>query len=75
MVIKKSPDYYVCSARGCDAEASGAIVWANPKIHFGRTKTWLCCPDHEEFLTNYLRSRNFPAEHITLTEFLAQGDG
>ncbi len=72
MAIKKGPEYLVCSARRCDLAATGAIIWSNPKIHFGRHKTWLTCDDHRQFLTDYLGYRNFPVEHLPLQEFLAR---
>lgn len=37
------------------------VIWHNPKIHFGREKTWLACEDHTDFLLEYLQIRGFPA--------------
>ena len=49
-----------CSRAGCDSLATALVVWANPKIHTdGRTKTWLACPEHIDFLREYLAARNF----------------
>ncbi|MWB98422.1 hypothetical protein GB864_07660 [Agromyces sp. MMS17-SY077] len=55
------PGYRQCSRAGCTAPAVHAVVWSNPKIHTdGRTKTWLACGEHLEFLTGFLSSRGFP---------------
>jgi len=36
------------------------VVWRNPKIHTdGRTKTWLACAEHVDFLRDYLAARDF----------------
>ncbi|MFY7819861.1 MAG: acetone carboxylase [Rhodoluna sp.] len=49
-----------CSRRGCSAEASTFIEWANPKIHTdGRVKVWAACAEHQEFLVDYLSARGF----------------
>lgn len=49
-----------CSRAGCSANAVKLIVWRNPKIHTdGRTKAWQACPEHLEFLREYLDSRGF----------------
>lgn len=52
----------VCSSRGCNNKGIYAIVWANPKIHTDRTKTWLACEEHKDFLTEYIALRSFPYE-------------
>jgi hypothetical protein len=47
-----------CSRAGCNNEASYSLIWSNPKIHTdGRTKTWLACNEHIDYLTEYLESR------------------
>jgi hypothetical protein len=52
-----------CSRAGCEAQANSVIVWRNPKIHTdGRTKSWSACPDHLQFLTEYLDARGFFVE-------------
>ena len=49
-----------CSRAGCSAAATHQVIWRNPKIHTDdRTKVWLACPDHLEFLTEYLSARGF----------------
>ena len=45
----------LCSARGCRALATWAIVWNNPKIHAAdREKIWAACDEHKHLLTDYL---------------------
>ncbi|MBB5631950.1 hypothetical protein BKA04_000173 [Cryobacterium mesophilum] len=51
-----------CSRAGCRAAASWSVVWRNPRIHAeDRTKVWLACDEHRDFLLDYLTSRGFPA--------------
>jgi hypothetical protein len=53
-------DLLQCSRAGCLAPATNKILWRNPKIHsLDRTKTWLACEDHLEFLVDYLDTRGF----------------
>jgi hypothetical protein len=48
----------VCSAKGCGATASYAVVWNNPKIHPPeREKTWMACEEHRQSLADYLAAR------------------
>jgi hypothetical protein len=50
-----------CSRAGCREQATWRVDWRNPKIHTdGRTKTWLACDEHREFLDGFLTSRGFP---------------
>src|SRR5512135_224798 len=50
----------LCSARGCHAPATWAIVWNNPKIHTAdREKVWAACDQHKQSLTDYLTVRSF----------------
>ncbi|MSY90369.1 MAG: hypothetical protein F2648_03205 [Actinobacteria bacterium] len=52
-----------CSRAGCGTSATQLLIWANPRIHVnGRTKTWLACDEHLEFLRNYLQDRSFLLE-------------
>jgi hypothetical protein len=52
-----------CSAKGCTAPATVALRWNNPKLHPPeRRKTWLACPDHESWLTQFLSARGFLRE-------------
>ena len=56
-----------CSRAGCDAPAAFALEWRNPRIHTaGRTKTWLACAEHREYLEQFLGARDFP---VTTTAF------
>lgn len=71
MPIAEGPETLTCSARRCEKAAAWAIVWSNPAIHYGRSKTWLACDEHREFLHDYLAYRNFPAKAVPLEEFLA----
>jgi hypothetical protein len=50
-----------CSRDGCDADASWAVNWRNPKIHSAdRVKVWLACDEHAPFLREFLLARSFP---------------
>lgn len=50
----------MCSAKGCRADATWALIWANPRIHTGgRTKTWVACDEHRESLGEFLQVRSF----------------
>jgi hypothetical protein len=50
----------VCSARGCRAPASYALVWNNPKVHAPeREKTWMACEEHRQSLADFLDLRGF----------------
>ena len=49
-----------CSARGCRAEASWALLWNNPRLHTPeRRKTWLACDEHRDSLSEFLKARSF----------------
>jgi hypothetical protein len=49
-----------CSRAACQLAACFKLQWRNPKIHTdGRTKTWLACEQHREFLIEYLDTRGF----------------
>ncbi|MFJ6679587.1 hypothetical protein ACIQLK_10775 [Microbacterium sp. NPDC091382] len=57
-----------CSRAGCRADAAWRVVWRNPRIHAAdRRKVWAACPDHVDFLRDYLASRNFPVEVAPMT--------
>lgn len=50
-----------CSRAGCAQDANVALEWRNPKIHDAtRKKTWLACGEHQDYLHEFLRARNFP---------------
>jgi hypothetical protein len=58
-----------CSRAGCTATAAWALEWSNPQIHTeGRTKTWLACADHVDFLREFLAARSFPLQVQALTD-------
>lgn len=57
-----------CSRKGCRAEAAWRLEWNNPKIHTPeRRKTWLACPEHRDWLADYLRSRGLLQDVLPLT--------
>ncbi|MEB4613021.1 hypothetical protein [Leucobacter sp. M11] len=72
MILGGEPsERYNCSRASCDAVATAALAWRNPKIHAeSRRKIWLACADHADYLTEFLRARSFPVETMTLDEFL-----
>jgi hypothetical protein len=48
----------ICSAKGCRATASYAVVWNNPKIHPpDREKIWMACEEHRQSLADFLAAR------------------
>lgn len=50
-----------CSRAGCRSAATWRIDWRNPRIHTeDRRKTWLACPDHVDYLREFLAARDFP---------------
>ncbi len=50
----------ICSARGCQAAATWAIVWNNPRLHTPeREKTWVACGEHKQPLADHLAVRSF----------------
>ncbi|GAA1287097.1 hypothetical protein Psi02_52910 [Planotetraspora silvatica] len=50
----------ICSAKGCGAAASYAVVWNNPKIHSPeREKIWMACEEHRQSLADFLDARGF----------------
>lgn len=52
------PDAPTCSAKGCRADATWALLWNNPKLHPPeRRKTWLACDEHRTGLADFLGCR------------------
>jgi hypothetical protein len=50
----------ICSAKGCQAAATWAVVWNNPRLHTpDREKVWVACGDHKQPLADYLAVRSF----------------
>ena len=63
-----------CSAKGCHADATWVLVWANPRIHTdGRTKTWAACEEHRGSLGDFLGVRGFLHEIVPLEQWRAAG--
>lgn len=57
-----------CSRKGCRSQAAWRLEWNNPKIHTPeRRKTWLACPEHRDWLADYLRSRGLLQDILPLT--------
>jgi len=54
-----------CSRAGCTVSAQWRIEWRNPKIHTGeRSKTWLACAEHVDYLSAFLQARSFPVRVV-----------
>jgi len=50
----------VCSAKGCRAAATRALLWNNPRLHATeRRKVWLACDEHVASLGDFLSVRGF----------------
>lgn len=57
-VLDDAPD---CSRAGCRLSATWRIEWRNPRIHSAdRTKTWVACDTHVDYLREFLAAREFP---------------
>lgn len=64
----------VCSRKGCRAEAAWQLLWNNPRIHTPeRRKVWLACPEHREWLEEYLQTRGLWKETLPLDSGALQG--
>jgi hypothetical protein len=69
MADNDAPAEFVCSAKDCRAPATVALRWNNPKLHTSdRRKTWLACPDHEDYLARFLDQRGFLRERVPAEE-------
>jgi hypothetical protein len=56
-----------CSRAGCTNTATVRIEWRNPRIHDAtRTKVWLACDEHREYLVGFLEARAFPVRAVAL---------
>lgn len=56
-----------CSRKGCRQAAAWRLEWNNPRIHAPeRRKTWLACPEHRDWLADYLRSRGLLKDVLSL---------
>jgi hypothetical protein len=50
----------ICAAKGCQAAATWAVVWNNPRLHApDREKVWVACGEHKQPLADYLAVRSF----------------
>lgn len=68
-MIADGPDSRTCSRAACHERASWAISWRNPRIHGPeRRKVWVACAAHVDYLSQYLRARDFPVEIAALEE-------
>ena len=55
-----SAEALICSAKGCQSEATWQLLWNNPRIHTpDRRKTWLACEEHRASLSDFLGARGF----------------
>ncbi|MGO1885671.1 MAG: hypothetical protein ACTH3G_09965 [Citricoccus sp.] len=62
-----SPQRRECSRKGCRSGAAWRLEWNNPRIHTPeRRKTWLACPEHRDWLADYLRSRGLLKDVLPL---------
>ncbi|RBP64647.1 hypothetical protein DFO66_10645 [Brevibacterium sanguinis] len=58
-----------CSAKGCRADATRAILWNNPRLHTPvRRKVWLACDEHLDHLREFHRLRGFYVADVGLDE-------
>lgn len=70
-----SPSELICSAKGCSAQAIHALLWNNPAIHTPtRTKVWLACDAHREYLSEFLNLRGFLRSVVAVSD-IPQGAG
>ncbi len=60
-----------CSRAGCHERAGWRVEWRNPRIHTAeRTKTWVACDEHVDYLRAFLAARDFP---VAVTALAAAG--
>lgn len=58
-----------CSAKGCRADATRAILWNNPRLHTpARRKVWLACDEHLDQLREFLTLRSFYRTDVSVDE-------
>ncbi|HEY8281929.1 MAG TPA: hypothetical protein VIG28_05565 [Leifsonia sp.] len=63
------PERLTCSRAGCTEPAQWRLEWRNPKIHAeDRVKVWLACPEHVDFLREFLSARDFPLQVVAVDE-------
>ncbi len=62
-------DALVCSAKGCRAAATWALLWNNPRLHdVDRRKVWLACGDHRPSLGEFLDVRGFLRDVVAVDD-------
>ena len=62
-----------CSRAGCREPATLNVNWRNPRIHsVDRVKIWLACPEHGDYLRDYLATRGFPVIVTPFGETVAE---
>lgn len=62
-------DQLQCSAKGCRATATRAILWNNPSLHTPeRKKTWLACDEHLDHLRDFLTLRDFYLSDVSIDD-------
>lgn len=72
MLGGQQPEGTRCSRAGCGQAATDALLWRNPKIHDEtRTKTWLACADHRDYLEEFLLARTFPLRIVAVADLPA----
>ena len=65
-----------CSRAGCREAAVSAVHWRNPRLHdLSRVKTWTACAEHEGYLVEFLRARDFPVVVTPVGETVASVGG
>jgi hypothetical protein len=58
-----------CSAKGCTAPATWALLWNNPRLHTAqRRKVWLACNEHRQSLGDFLGARDFLRDVVPADE-------
>jgi hypothetical protein len=66
-----APERAICSRAGCAEPAVWRVEWSNPRIHTdGRTKVWLACDAHVDYLRGFVEARSFP---VAVTRFAGVG--
>lgn len=62
-------DMFVCSGKGCRAQATWGLLWNNPKLHTPeRRKVWLACDEHRDRLDEFLSLRDFLRQVVPVSE-------
>lgn len=61
------PAAAMCSRKACRADAAWQLMWNNPRVHTPeRRKVWLACPEHRDWLEDYLRTRGLWKDTVAL---------